>query len=96
MEWIRSGWLFFQDQVLGMKWLNELIGNGLAAVGLDGTLGGIVQFFLYDTVKIFVLLSVLIFGISYLQSYFPPSVPRRFWVDSRACGPMWLRLYWGR
>ena len=72
MEWIRSGWLFFQDQVLGMKWLNELIGNGLAAVGLDGTLGGIVQFFLYDTIKIFVLLSVLIFGISYLQSYFPP------------------------
>ena len=72
MEWIRSDWLFFQDQVLGMKWLNELIGNGLAAVGLDGTLGGIVQFFLYDTIKIFVLLSVLIFGISYLQSYFPP------------------------
>ena len=72
MEWIRAGWLFFQDQVLGMKWLNELIGNGLAAVGLDGTLGGIVQFFLYDTIKIFVLLSVLIFGISYLQSYFPP------------------------
>lgn len=72
MEWIRSGWLFFQDQVLGMRWLNELIGNGLAAVGLDGTLGGIVQFFLYDTIKIFVLLSVLIFGISYLQSYFPP------------------------
>lgn len=72
MEWIRSGWLFFQDQVLGMKWLNELIGNGLTAVGLDGTLGGIVQFFLYDTIKIFVLLSVLIFGISYLQSYFPP------------------------
>lgn len=72
MEWIRSGWLFFQDQVLGMKWLNELIGTGLDAVGLDGTLGGIVQFFLYDTIKIFVLLSVLIFGISYLQSYFPP------------------------
>ena len=42
MEWIRAGWLVFQDQVLGMKWLNELIGNGLAAVGLDGTLGGIV------------------------------------------------------
>ena len=86
MEWIRSGWLFFQDQVLGMKWLNELIGNGLAAVGLDGTLGGIVQFFLYDTIKIFVLLSVLIFGISYIQSYFPPERTKRILGNFRGIG----------
>ncbi len=64
----------FQDQILGMKWLNALIGSALEALGisLNGILGGALQFFLYDTIKIFVLLSVLIFGISYIQSYFPP------------------------
>ena len=79
MEAISAAWLFFQNQVLGMKWLNELIGRALVAAGLDTgeTVGGILQFFLYDTVKIFVLLSVLIFGISYIQSYFPPERTRR-------------------
>lgn len=77
MESLRSGWLFFQDQILGMKWLNTLLGNLLDTLGLDGTLGGVLQFFLYDTIKIFVLLSVLIFGISYLQSYFPPQRTKR-------------------
>ena len=77
MEWIRSDWLFFQDQVLGMKWLNELIGNGLAAVGLDGTLGGMVQFFFYAPIKLFVLPSVLIVGRSSLPSYVPPQRPNR-------------------
>lgn len=74
MEAIRMIWLFFQDQILGMKWLNALIGSALAAMGLspDSTVGGALQFFIYDTIKIFVLLSVLIFGISYIQSYFPP------------------------
>lgn len=74
MEILSNIWLFFQDQILGMKWLSTLIGNGLEAIGLESTsiLGGSLQFFLYDTIKIFVLLSVLIFGISYLQSYFPP------------------------
>lgn len=74
MQTIRTGWLFFQDQILGMKWLNALIGSALEALGisLDGVLGGALQFFLYDTIKIFVLLSVLIFGISYIQSYFLP------------------------
>ena len=74
MQAIRTGWLLFQDQILGMKWLNALIGIALEALGisLDGVLGGALQFFLYDTIKIFVLLSVLIFGISYIQSYFPP------------------------
>lgn len=57
-----------------MKWLNTVIGNFLSALGLDitGRLGGGIQFFIYDTIKIFVLLSVLIFGISYIQSHFPP------------------------
>lgn len=67
-------WDFIQNQILGMKWLNALIGDGLTALGLDITtrLGGSVQFFLYDTIKILILLSVLIFIISYIQSFFPP------------------------
>ena len=67
-------WQFFQDQILGMKWLNGLIGNGLSLLGLDigGRLGGSVQFFLYDVIKITILLCFLIFVISYIQSYFPP------------------------
>ena len=79
MEILRSTWLFIQDQVLGMKWLNTVIGNGLSALGLDTTsrLGGSIQFFLYDVVKITVLLCVLIFVISYIQSYFPPERSKR-------------------
>ncbi len=67
-------WSFIQDQVLGMKWLNEVIGTGVSLLGLDtaSRWGGSLQFFLYDTAKITVLLCVLIFGISYIQSYFPP------------------------
>lgn len=74
MAIVENVWFFFQDQILGMKWLNALIGNLLTALGLDisSRIGGAVQFFLYDTIKIFVLLSVLIFVISYIQSYFPP------------------------
>ena len=74
MDILRSAWLFIQDQVLGMKWLNEIIGNGLSAVGLDtaSRWGGSIQFFIYDVIKITVLLCFLIFMISYIQSYFPP------------------------
>lgn len=65
---------FIQNQVLGMKWLNEGIGGLLALCGLDVTsrLGGSIQFFLYDVIKITILLCFLIFTISYIQSYFPP------------------------
>ena len=67
-------WEFVQKQVLGMQWLNQWIGNLLTTAGLDITskLGGSMQFFLYDVVKITVLLCVLIYLISYIQSYFPP------------------------
>lgn len=67
-------WDFIQNQILGMKWLSELIGNGLEKLGLDltSTLGGSVQFFIYDVMKITILLCVLIYLISYIQSYFPP------------------------
>ncbi len=74
-----SIWQFIQDQILGMKWLNELIGGGLSALGLDleERIGGSIQFFLYDVLKITVLLCCLIFMISYLQSYFPPERSKR-------------------
>lgn len=74
MEILKSSWDFFQNEVLGMKWLNRVIGTILNACGLDtgSRLGGSVQFFIYDTIKIMVLLGVLILIISYIQSYFPP------------------------
>ena len=67
-------WDFIQDEVFGMKWLNRLIGSLLNTCGLDteSKLGGSLQFFIYDTIKITVLLGVLIFVITYIQSYFPP------------------------
>ena len=74
LEVVNSIWSFFQDQILGMKWLNGLIGKGLSQLGLDidSRLGGSIQFFLYDVIKITILLCLLIFFISYIQSYFPP------------------------
>jgi uncharacterized membrane protein YraQ (UPF0718 family) len=74
VESLRAAWDFFQNQVLGMHWLNTLVGRILTSLGVDtGTrLGGSAQFFVYDTIKILVLLSVLIYGISYIQSFFPP------------------------
>ncbi len=79
MDILRSAWLFIQDQVLGMKWLNGVIGSGLSALGLDtaSRLGGSIQFFIYDVIKITVLLCFLIFMISYIQSYFPPERSKR-------------------
>lgn len=72
-------WQFIQEQILGMKWMNEVIGFGLSALGLDvsGRIGGSIQFFLYDVVKITILLCFLIFVISYIQSFFPPERSKR-------------------
>jgi uncharacterized membrane protein YraQ (UPF0718 family) len=74
MEVLKAVGEFIQNQILGMKWLNELIGNLLDATGLDvsGRLGGSIQFFIYDVVKITILLCFLIYLISYIQSFFPP------------------------
>lgn len=71
---MKTVWFFFQDQVLGMKWLHSLIGNLLSALGLDTSshIGGSIHFFLYDVIKVTALLVILIFVISYIQSYFPP------------------------
>ena len=83
-------WEFFQNQILGMQWLNDLLGAGLSALGLDlaNRWVGSARFFLYDTVKITVLLCFLIFGISYVQSYFPPERSKKilgrfhgFWAN---------------
>ena len=74
MEALKTGWDFIQNEVLGMGWLSRLISTVLNACGLDTTsrVGGSIQFFIYDTIKIMVLLGVLILIISYIQSYFPP------------------------
>lgn len=74
MEMLKIGWDFFQNEILGMAWLNRLIKTILNSFGLDtnGKIGGSIQFFIYDMIKIMVLLGVLIFIISYIQSYFPP------------------------
>ena len=72
-------WDFIQNEVLGMSWLNRLIGRLLEACGLNisGRIGASVQFFLYDTMKIMVLLGFLILIISYIQSYFPPEKTKK-------------------
>lgn len=74
MEIINAVWFFIQDQILGMNWLNRVIGELFAAIGIDmnSRLGGSIQFFFYDVIKITILLCLLIFFISYIQSYFPP------------------------
>ncbi len=72
-------WNFIQDEILGMKWLNRMIGSLLNTCGLDteSKLGGSLQFLLYDTIKIMLLLGFLIFVITYIQSYFPPERTKR-------------------
>lgn len=74
MNTLKSIWDFIQNQLLGMEWLDGLIGKGLNAAGLDIStpVGASVHFFIYDTIKIMALLAILILIISYIQSYFPP------------------------
>lgn len=74
MQILKTAWDFFQNEILGMQWLSRLISTALNACGLDkaSRLGGSVRFFIYDTIKIMVLLGVLILIISYIQSFFPP------------------------
>ena len=76
---MRIIWEFIQDQILGMQWLNKLIGSLLELFGADlsSRIWSSVQFFLYDTLKISVLLLLLIFGITYIQTYFPPERTKR-------------------
>ncbi|MBQ8184578.1 MAG: permease [Lachnospiraceae bacterium] len=79
MSGLKAAWNFFQTEILGMNWLSRLIGAGLEACGVDtaGRLGGSIQFFIYDVIKIMLLLGVLILLISYIQSFFPPERTRK-------------------
>ena len=88
MQALKSVWDFFQNEILGMKWLNQLIGNLLEACGLstETRLGRSVQFFIYDTIKIMLLLGVLILIISYIQSYFPPERTKKILGRFRGIG----------
>ncbi len=88
MQVLKAMWDFFQNQILGMKWLNEVLGSGLAALGLDTSNRwvGSIQFFIYDVVKITILLCFLIFLISYIQSYFPPERSKRILGRFRGIG----------
>ena len=84
-------WDFIQNQILGMKWLNGLVQNLLTLLGIDVTsrLGGSISFFIYDVIKISILLFVLVFIISYVQSYFPPEKSKK--IMGRFNG-LWARI----
>lgn len=88
MQILKAAWDFFQYQILGMKWLNGLIESALSALGLDVTNRwiGSIQFFIYDVIKITVLLCLLIFIISYIQSYFPPERSKKILGRFRGLG----------
>lgn len=88
MQLLRNIWDFVQTQILAMHWLNEIIGNVLQAMGLDLTNRwvGSLQFFIFDVIKIVILLCVLIFVISYIQSYFPPERTKRILGDFHGVG----------
>ena len=84
-------WDFIQNQILGMKWLNGLVQNLLTLWGINLTsrLGGSISFFIYDVIKISILLFVLVFIISYVQSYFPPEKSKK--IMGRFNG-LWARI----
>jgi len=88
MQVLKNIWDFIQNQILGMHWLNDLIGKMLSALGMDTSqrIGGSVQFFIYDMMKIMVLLSVLIFAISFIQSYFPPERTKKIMSRFKGIG----------
>ncbi|MCK9235307.1 MAG: arsenic metallochaperone ArsD family protein [Acholeplasmataceae bacterium] len=76
LDSIRSVFHFVSRQIMGMRWLNDLVGiiftQALGSDFMATRWGDALQFFVYDTIKIIVLLCVLIFSISYIQSFFPP------------------------
>ena len=95
MEAINTAWDFFQNEILGMRWLNRLIGTVLKACGLDtaGRIGGSIQFFIYDTIKIMVLLGILFLIIAYIQSYFPPERTKKYLAGFTGSGQIYLPPY---
>ncbi len=85
---MEQAWNFFQNQILGMRWLHDGVGQLLNSLGLDvtGRMGGSIHFFIYDVIKITILLCTLIFLISYIQSYFPPERSRKILGRFRGLG----------
>ncbi len=79
MEVIGAILSWLNNELLKMTWLSDLVKQLVERVfhlPVSGRLGGSIHFYIYDTIKIFILLSVLIFAISYIQSYFPPERTR--------------------
>lgn len=88
-EWLNA-------QLLKMEWLSNLVTflvNNIFGLDVNSRIGGSIHFFIYDVIKIFILLSVLIFAISYIQSFFPPERTKKFWVDLMGYGPIYLVPY---
>jgi uncharacterized protein len=72
--------VWLNNQLLRMEWLNNLVTwlvTNVFRLDVTDRLGGSIQFFIYDVIKIFILLSVLIFLLSYIQSFFPPERSRK-------------------
>lgn len=76
---LKEIWNFIESQMLSMKWLNSLVESFLIRVGFerDNHIFESIHFFIYDVIKITILLCSLIFLISYVQSYFPPEKSRK-------------------
>ncbi|ERJ11475.1 permease [Haloplasma contractile] len=75
MDVIKESFSWLNDQLLKMEWLYNLVKlfvEKILGITMDSWVGEVIHFFIYDTLKIFILLAVLIFSISYIQSYFPP------------------------
>jgi hypothetical protein len=91
-------WDFFQKQILGMQWLNDLIGRLLSAMGVDitGRVGATIQFFIYDVIKILVLLSVLIFVIPIYRVISRRNEPKKYWEGLKVSALISLVHCWGR
>ncbi len=72
-------WNFIEKQIFGMKWLKDIVYQlvSLSGADMESRVMDSVVFFIYDVIKIFLLLSILIFAVSYLQSYFPPERTRK-------------------
>ncbi len=90
MTWLQAVGDFISTQILGMKWLQDLFAWLLDRIGGAGfaasPAGGILLFFLYDFVKIGILLCILIFIISYIQSFFPPERTKRLLAKKHGIG----------
>lgn len=91
-------WDFIQNQILGMQWLYDLLAQILNVFSVDvqTKLGSSFHFFLYDVIKISVLLCTLIWFVSYIQSYFPPERSKKFWENIKVLVLTSYLHYWVR